>query len=143
MSLDTVIEEHRSRALELASLGICAGADGEYEVARDAWRGALTFAEEHLQGDDIIPWIRSSLGAALLRCGDYRGALEMASSALLFCASVRAPLAYLTMAEAYLRLGDVPLAQDYSRQACELRGEAVMKQFSPADQETLRQTKRP
>jgi tetratricopeptide (TPR) repeat protein len=139
MSSDTLMKEHRSRALELANFGISSGADGEHETAQDAWRKALVYAEQHLSGDNIIPWIRSGLGDALLECGDFRGALEMSSTALAFCGSAQAPLASLTMAKAYLRLGDVPRARDCARQACQLRSEAVLKQFSPADRDTLGQ----
>lgn len=133
------MEDHQSRALELGNSAIRSGADGDHEAAQNAWRSALAYAEQHLSGDNIIPWIRSGLGDALLQCGDYRGALEMASTALAFCASARAPLASLTMAKAYLRLGDLPLAREYARQACQLRSEAVLNQFSPADRETLGQ----
>jgi hypothetical protein len=83
MSSDTLMKEHRSRALELANFGISSGADGEHETAQDAWRKALVYAEQHLSGDNIIPWIRSGLGDALLECGDFRGALEMSSTARL------------------------------------------------------------
>lgn len=63
--------------------------------------------------------------------------MKMAGLALEFCASIRAPGASLTIAEAYLRLGDVTRARDYVRQACALKGEKVFKAFSPADQEAL------
>ena len=84
-----------------------------------------------------MPWIQSGLGDSLLRNGDYHRALTMAGSALEFCASVRAPSASITMAKACLRLGDVPRARKYVRQACELKGEKVLEVFSYADRDAL------
>ncbi len=138
MKSDVIRKERQSRALELANLGISSGADGNYETARNGWREALAYAEQHLLGDNIIPWIQSGLGDALLRCDDYHGALEMANSAVAYCASVRAPLVALTMLKAHLRLGDVKRARDYAQRACSLRGEAVLRVLSPAERDTLR-----
>ena len=61
----------------------------------------------------------------------------MASSALAFCASVRAPLAALTMTEAYLRLDNVKCAREYAQEACRLRGVAVLNVLDPADRDVL------
>jgi len=130
-------EAHEARAMELANLGIESQAAGDYEAARHAWQEALNYAEQHLPGDSVLSWIRSGLGNALLKTGDYPGALEMAGSALEFCASVRAPLASLTMVEAYLRLGDVTCAQEYARQACDLRGERTLEVLSLEDRAAL------
>ena len=128
---------HVARAMELANAGIGALAAGDHEAAVQAWREALAYAERHLPGENIVGWIRSGLGDALLQAGDNEGALEMAAAALDYCASVRAPLAALTMAKAHLRLGDVARARDYARQACALRGESVMKAFRAAEREAL------
>ncbi len=127
----------QARAMELANLGVTANADCDYKTAVRAMREALDYAEQHLPGDDIIPWIRSGLGSYLLNDGDYRGAVEMASAALAFCAARRAPLAALTMAKALLWLGDVTRAREYARQAHDLRGEAVLKAFSSVEREAL------
>lgn len=123
--------------MEFANLGIQFQAEGNHQAARQAWLDALGYAERHLPGNNIILWIWSGLGDALLRNGDYHRALEMAGSALKFCASARAPLAVLTMTQAHLRLGDVTRAREYVRQACDLRGEKVLEVLSPADRETL------
>jgi uncharacterized membrane-anchored protein len=40
-------DDCENRALELANLAITAGADGDYETARNAWREALAYAEQH------------------------------------------------------------------------------------------------
>ena len=138
MSSETAEEPLQGRAMELANLGIGSQALGDHRAARQAWQDALDYAERHLPGNNIIFWIRSGLGDSLLRNGDHHGALEMAGSALEFCASARAPLAALTMTQAHLRLGDVARARDYARQACDLRGEEVLEVLSPADRETLR-----
>lgn len=137
MASRTAQEAQMARTMELANRGIGSLAAGDYYAARHAWQEALDYAEQHLPDDRIVPWIRSGLGDALLKSGDYHGAIKMAGSALVFCASVRAPLASLTMAESFLRLGDVSRAREYARQACDLRGKGVLKAFSAADRETL------
>jgi tetratricopeptide (TPR) repeat protein len=136
--VDRILEKvHEARAMEFANLGIGSQAAGNHQAARQAWLDALDYSERHLPDHDIILWIRSGLGETLLRNGDYPGALEMAGSALEFCAAVRAPLAALTMTEAHLRLGDVTRAREYARQACYLRGEKVLDSLSPDDRRTL------
>ena len=130
-------EMHKARALELANLGIGATVAADHAAARHAWMEAFSYAEEHLPRDDINYWIRDGLGAALLQVGDCQGALEMAGSALEWCAAKRAPQASLTMAKACLRLGDITRAREYARQACGLRGEKVLQVFSPADRDAL------
>jgi tetratricopeptide (TPR) repeat protein len=130
-------KSHEMRTLEFASVAMTSATAGDHAAARRAWQDALDYAEVHLPDDDIRFWVRSGLGAALLEAGDYRGALEMAGSALAWCLSQRAPLASLTMAKSYLRLGDVVSAQDYARQACGLRGEGVLQAFSPEDRAAL------
>ena len=130
-------DETKARVVELASLGIRSQAAGDYQASRDAWLVALDYAEQHLPGDTTASWIRSGLGDALLKCGDYSGALEMAGSALDYCASVKAPLAALTMVRSFLELGDVIRARQYARQAYDLRGEEVFKSFSLADRAAL------
>jgi tetratricopeptide (TPR) repeat protein len=137
MSSETTQESFRARTLELANRAIESVAAADHDAARAAWLVALDYAERHLSDDPIVSWIRSGLGAALLKTGDYRGALEMAASALAFCSSVRAPLASLTMAESFLRLGDVTRAREYAEQACNLHGKGVLKSFSPTDREAL------
>ena len=129
---------HEARALDFANLGMQFQAEGDHRAALQSWLDALDYAERHLPDKKIIFWIRSGLGDSLLRVGDYRGALKMAASALEYCASVRAPLAALTMAQAYLRLGDVVRGRDYMRQACELKGERVFEVLCPADRDALR-----
>ena len=137
MSSGKPLEAHKARAMELANGGIESLASGDYQTAQGAWREALAYAERYLPGDNIIPWIRSGLGDTLLKSGDYPGALEMARSALAYCASVRAPLAALTMAVSLLRIGDAEGAREYVRQACSLQGEEVLRMFSSADREAL------
>lgn len=129
---------HKARAMELATSGIGAAASGEWNAARDAWREALAYAERHLPDDEVVFWIRSGFGDALCRGGDHRGALAMAGSALEWCAGKRAPLAALTMATSSLRLGDLEGGLAYARQACALRGEAVLNALDPADRAILR-----
>lgn len=141
MNSDAAKERQKARALELANLGIVSGAHADHAAARRAWQEALDYAEEHLAGDAITYWIRSGLGAALFEVGDDQGALEMAGSALAWCASQRAPLASLTMAKSCLRLGDVTRAREYVRQAYSLRGEGVLTVFSPAERSVLGQVK--
>ncbi|WP_428377434.1 hypothetical protein [Lichenicoccus sp.] len=137
MNQDAGEDVHKTRALELSNIGICSGADGKHEIARDAWQEALAYAQQHLPGNTMIPWIQASLGNALFECADYPGALEIAGAALTYCASVRAPLAALTMAKSYLRLDDVQRAREYAGQAYRLRGPAVLNAFSTADREEL------
>ena len=137
MNSDTAQQAHKARAIELTTIGIDSQAAGYHEAARDAWREALVYAEQHLPGDNIVLWLRSGLGDILVKLGDYRGALEMADSALDYCASVKAPLAALTMVKALLGLGDVTRARQYAQQACDLRGEGVFNYLSLADREAL------
>ena len=137
MGSETAEEVHEKRAMEFANRAIGFGVDGDHQAAQQAWLDALDCAERHLPGDNIVPWIRSGLGASLLENGDYHGAVEMAGSALEFCASVRAPLAALTMTQAHLRLGNVTRAREYARQACDLKSEKVLQVLSPADRERL------
>ncbi len=143
MSSERIEEMHKARALELANLGIRSTVAADHAAARHAWQEAFDYAEMHLPGADITYWIRDGLGAALLQVGDYHGALEMAGSALEWCASQRAPQASLTMAKSFLRLGDVTRAREYARQAYGLRGEGVLKVFSPADRHALGQVALP
>ena len=137
MGSETAKEVHRARAMEFANLGIQSQAEGNHQAARQAWLGAFEYAGRHLPGDSIILWIRGGLGDSLLKNGDYHRALKMAGAALAFCSSVRAPLAALTMTQAYLRLGDVTRAREYARQACNLRSENVLQVLSPPDREAL------
>ena len=130
-------ELSQAHAMALANIGIGESADGNPRAAVRAMREALAYAEQHLPDDDVIFWIQSGLGSYLFDDGDYRGALEMASSALAYCASVRAPLASLTMAKSFLRLGDLVRAREYAQQACDLRGGEVLNAFSSVDQQAL------
>ena len=139
MCPDTTKEMHKSRALELANLGTRSTVAADHAAARHAWQEAFDYAEKHLAGDNITYWIRDGLGAALLQVGDYHRALAMAGSALEWCGTQRAPSASLTMAKSCLRLGDVTRARQYARQAYGLRGEGVLKVFSPTDREALGQ----
>ena len=143
MSSGTTRDMHKARALDLANLGIRAAAAADHAAARDAWQDAFDYAEKHVPGDNIAYWIRAGLGDALLQVGDYHGALEMAGSALAWCAAQRAPSASLTMAKSFLRLGDATRARDYAREAYGLRGEGVLKVFSAADRDTLGQVTPP
>ena len=137
MKAETTQSAHKARAMQLANGGIESQAAADYEAARHAWTSALVYVEQNLPGDEIVYWIRSGLGDALLKGGDYHGALEMAETALAWCALKRAPLASLTMAMSCLRLGDMEGARSYARQACELRGDEVLNVFSPADRQAL------
>ena len=137
MVLETAEEVHEVRAMEFADLAMRSQMEGDHKAAGQAWLGALDYAERHLPCSNIIPWIQSGLGDSLFRAGDYHGALKMAGLALDYCASVQAPLASLTMAQAHLRLGDVARAREYVRQACDLKGERVLEVLSQADRDAL------
>lgn len=67
MGPETVEEAHEARAQEFANRCILFGAEGDRPTAQQAWQDALAYAEQHLPGNQIIPWIQSGLGASLLR----------------------------------------------------------------------------
>lgn len=115
-----------AQALALAQKGIEAGAAERYGEAVVHWRAALAYTDTHLPDADIAFWIRSGLGAALYDAGAYEESIAVSKDALDWCAALKQPLAALTLAKSYRRLGDDAAAQAFLGQAHSLAGDSVL-----------------
>ncbi|MGE0237105.1 MAG: hypothetical protein AB7F09_05135 [Parvibaculaceae bacterium] len=129
---------HISQALDLASQAIELDARGEHADARLSWQQASDQADEHLVGEDIYYWIKSGLGAILYDVGDFRRAIEVSDLALEWCLKIGQPLPSLTIAKAYLKLGEGEKAAKYVAQAHRLIGDDVFEQLDPDDRDLMR-----
>jgi tetratricopeptide (TPR) repeat protein len=129
---------HAVQGLNLANRAIALGAAMNHAEARLNWQIASDYADEHLEGEDIYYWIKSGLGAALLDVGEYQAAIAVSEVALDWCVEKNQPLASLTIAKSYLKLGSGESAARHIQQARELVGDAMIDQFDPADQEAVR-----
>lgn len=135
-------EPHDSVALEIANKAIARDAAGDHREARALWQKASDYAEAHLAGKDIYYWIKSGLGAALLEDGDYEGSIAVSQLALDWCLKINQPLPSLTIAKAYLKLGDRQNAVTHIRAAHRLIGEDAFDQLDPADRDIMRTNSR-
>jgi tetratricopeptide (TPR) repeat protein len=131
-------EQYVSEALAMGNKAIALDAAADHYEARLNWQKASDYADVHLAGEDIYYWIKSGLGAALLDDGDYQASIAVAKLALDWCLKIKQPLPSLTIAKAYLKLGDRQNAAAHVREARCLVGNGVFEQLDPVDREVMR-----
>ena len=126
------------RALKLANRGIHHGACQHYATAVRHWQLASAFADRYLPGRDIDYWIKSGYGAALFDVAEYEQSIVVSELARAWCRGIGQPLPSLTMARAYLQMGDSSRAEPYLTETHALIGDTMYEHFSPSDQATVR-----
>jgi tetratricopeptide (TPR) repeat protein len=135
-------EQDTSEAFEMANKAIALDAAGDRREARLQWQKASDHADRHLLGEDIYYWIKSGFGAALFEDGEYERSIAISELALDWCRKINQPLPSLTIAKAYLKLGDRQSAVAHVIAAHRLIGDDVFDQLDPADREVMRRDSR-
>ncbi|HEV7318889.1 MAG TPA: hypothetical protein VGO04_09800 [Ensifer sp.] len=116
-------------AYEHASAGIRFGVEAKYAEAVEAWRLASDIADAQFAFTDFYYWIKSGYGAALCDRGQYRESITVSTLAREWTLKQRQPLASLSIARAYLALGEGEAAAPHLRDVQNLIGDAIFEQF--------------
>ncbi|MGF6255981.1 hypothetical protein [Ensifer sp. LBL] len=125
----TPMSPHEREAYEHGRTGIRLGTEGNYGEAVDAWRLASNVADVHLALTDMYYWVKSGYGAALCDAGHHRESIAVSLLAREWTLARRQPLSSLSIARAYLALGDGEAAAPYLREVHALIGDAIFEQF--------------
>ncbi|MEI2300372.1 hypothetical protein [Ensifer sp. MJa1] len=125
----TPMSPHEREAYEHARAGIRLGTEGKLAEAVDAWRQASEIADAHLAFLDMYYWVKSGYGAALCDAGHYRESITVSMISREWTLERNQPLSSLSIARAYLALGEGEAAVPYLRDVHHLIGDAIFEQF--------------
>ncbi|HEV7306534.1 hypothetical protein [Ensifer sp.] len=128
----TPMNPHEREAYQHARAGIRLGTEADYAGAAEAWRQASDIADAHLALTDMYFWIKSGYGAALCDAGHHQKSIAVSELAREWTLAQRQPLASLSIARAYLALGDGAAAAPFLREVYGLIGDALFEQFDEA-----------
>lgn len=120
---------HEREAYEHARAGIRLETEGKLAEAVEAWRKASEIADAHLAFLDMYYWVKSGFGAALCDAGHYRESIAVSLISRQWTLERNQPLASLSIARAYLALGEGEAAVPYLRDVHHLIGDAIFDQF--------------
>ncbi|MGF6171868.1 hypothetical protein [Ensifer sp. 4252] len=115
--------------LKHANAGIALGAEHRFAESLEQWRLAAQLADANFEGEDLYYWVKGGHGAALCDVGRYRESIAVSKLVRAWTLSLRQPLASMTMARAYLALGEAGNAYPHIQDVHRLTGDEVFGLF--------------
>lgn len=115
--------------LKHANAGIALGAEQRFAESLEQWRLAAQLADANLEGEDLYYWVKGGYGAALHDVGRHRESIAVSKLVREWTLSLRQPLASMTIARAYLALGEAENAYPHIQDVHRLTGDEVFNLF--------------
>ncbi len=112
-----------------ANAGIALGAERRFEESVAQWQLASQLVDANFEGEDFYYWVKSGYGAALHDVGRHRESIAVSKLVREWTLSLRQPIASLTIARAYLALGEAENARDHIKDVQRLVGDRVFGLF--------------
>ncbi|MGH6808627.1 MAG: hypothetical protein ACREEJ_17575 [Ensifer adhaerens] len=115
--------------LKHANAGIALGAEHRFAESLEQWRLAAQLVDANFEGEDLHYWVKRGYGAALHDVGRHRESIAVSKLVREWTLSLRQPLASMTIARAYLALGEAEDAYPHIQDVRRLTGEEVFNLF--------------